>query len=201
MWPDALAAYARSLMVEAPLTNESLRPVFPPLVKTVTVRVLPERAFRRFTAELASWWPLASHSVGQAEAETVVMESGVGGRIVERLRSGREYTWGTITVWDPPRRVAFTWHPGRAPESAQDVEVTFRAQGAGTHVELMHTGFERLGPLGKKTRRGYPRGWAYVLGLFAERRGPFLLLVGGLSAAILSLRRLRAKPSRGASSD
>jgi len=162
---------------------------FTPIVKQVTIRATPEEAFRRFTSELASWWPLRSHSVGQAEAETVVMEGRVGGRIVEYIRGGQEAVWGTITAWDPPRRVAFTWHPGRAPETAQDVELVFTAAGARTSVRLTHRGFERLGALGKKARRGYPIGWSYVLGLYTRRRGPFMLLMGGLTALILAFRR------------
>ncbi len=178
------------------MTNETSTPVFTPILKTVTVRASPERAFRRFTAELATWWPLRSHSVGEADAETVVMEGRVGGRIVEKIRGGRESVWGTITAWEPPSRVAFTWHPGREPEIAQDVEVRFTAAGERTRVELVHKGFERLGKLGRTARRGYPIGWAYVLGLYAEKRSPFMLLVGGLTSAILAVRRLRAKQAR-----
>jgi hypothetical protein len=37
----------------------------PPLRKSITVGWSPEAAFRRFTAEIASWWPLRSHSVGE----------------------------------------------------------------------------------------------------------------------------------------
>lgn len=89
---------------------------FTPLVKNVTVKAPPDAAFRRFTAEIGAWWPLGSHSVGGQDAETVTMEGRAGGRIVERIRGGRECVWGTVTAWDPPRRVAFTWHPGRRPE-------------------------------------------------------------------------------------
>jgi len=165
---------------------------FTPLLKAVTVKAAPEQAFRRFTEELGSWWPLRSHSVGEEATETVLMEGRVGGRIVERIRGGREAVWGTVTVWDPPRRVAFTWHPGREPATAQDVEVRFTPLGDRTQVELEHRGFERLGQLARKARRGYPLGWTYVLGLYAERRGPLMLLLGGLTGLILAVRRARA---------
>jgi uncharacterized protein YndB with AHSA1/START domain len=165
---------------------------FSPIVKTVRVNAPPERAFLRFTAELGTWWPLQSHSVGQADAESVTMEPRVGGRIVERIRGGREAVWGTLTVWDPPRRVAFTWHPGREAATAQDVEVRFTPDGAGTRVELEHRGFERLGvKLGRTARRGYPLGWEYVLGLYAERGGALMWTLGATTALILGVRRLR----------
>jgi uncharacterized protein YndB with AHSA1/START domain len=176
-----------------PVTKTSTPALFSPIVKVVTVKARPEQAFRRFTDELAVWWPLKSHSVGEDTAETVLMEGRVGGRIVERIRGGREVIWGTITIWEPPRRVAFTWHPGQDPSTAQDVDVRFAAAGARTRVELEHRGFERLGADGRKARRGYPIGWAYVLGLYAERRGPFMLLVGGLTTMLMAVQRMRTK--------
>lgn len=165
--------------------------VFTPIHKVVRVRASQELAFRRFTAEIGSWWPLASHSVSEGQAETVVLEGRVGGRIVEKARGGGECVWGTVTAWEPPGRVAFTWHPGRSPEQAQDIEVRFSAEGERTRVDLVHRGFERLGTDAKKARRGYPIGWAYVLGLYAGRRGPFMLLVSGLTALLMGLARLR----------
>jgi uncharacterized protein YndB with AHSA1/START domain len=175
------------------VTNTATTGPFSPIVKVVTVRATPERAFRRFTDDIGVWWPLKSHSVGEEQAETVVMEGRVGGRILEKIRGGREVVWGTITAWEPPRRVAFTWHPGQAPSTAQDVEVRFAPSGARTRVELEHRGFERLGALGRRARRGYPIGWAYVLGLYADHRGPFMWLVGGLTTLLMALQRLRAK--------
>jgi uncharacterized protein YndB with AHSA1/START domain len=155
---------------------------FTPIHKVLTVKAAPDQAFRRFTAEMASWWPLRSHSVGEADAESVEMEGRVGGRIVERIRGGREACWGTITAWEPPRRVAFTWHPGQDPATAQDIEVRFTGVDGGTRVELSH--------------RGYPIGWSYVLGLYADRRGPFMLLMSGLTGTLMAAQRMRARFGR-----
>jgi hypothetical protein len=58
------------------------------ICKSITVRVPVETAFRVFTAELGSWWPLASKSVSLEDAETVVVEPGIGGRVYERARNG-----------------------------------------------------------------------------------------------------------------
>ena len=165
---------------------------FPPIRKSVTVSAPPEKAFQRFTAEMTSWWPLASHSVGQRDAESVTMEGREGGRIVERIRGGRECVWGTITAWDPPRRVAFTWHPADIPEHAQDVEVRFTPEGAATRVDLEHSGFERLGALAKRAHRGYPIGWSYVLGLYAGKRGPFMLFITIMTATMMGVMRAKA---------
>jgi uncharacterized protein YndB with AHSA1/START domain len=166
------------------------------VIKTVTVRAEPLQAFRRFTEGIGGWWPLASHSVGQKNAETVVFECRVGGRIVERIRGGRESVWGTVTSWDPPRRVAFTWHPGQNPETAQDIDVRFDADGAGTRVTLTHRGFERLGKKARLAHRGYPIGWAYVLGHYTQRGGPFMALVGGMTAVVMGVERVRSAFTR-----
>lgn len=161
----------------------------PPVVKQVLVHASPERAFARFTAEIASWWPLASHSVFEGKADRVRFEGQVGGRIVEGTPDGRESVWGTVKAWEPPRRVAFTWHPGHAPAQAQDVEVTFTAEGDRTRVKLVHVGFERLGEKdGRRAARAYPLGWAYVLGLYAGRRGVFMAAMRSLTNAMLAVR-------------
>jgi uncharacterized membrane protein len=140
-----------------------------PLRKTVTVPWPPDRAFARFTAELGSWWPLRSHSGGGARAERCVFEERLGGRIYEELGDGTRHVWGTATVWEPPTRTVFSWHPGREPDTAQSVEVRFVPDGTGTRLELTHSGWERLGSLARTARRGYPLGWSYVLNIWAGR--------------------------------
>lgn len=151
------------------MTSATSTPI-PPLHKSITVPWPQEAAFRRFTAEIHTWWPLRSHSIGGEKAETVVFEGRAGGRIYERLRGGEECTWGVVRAWEPPARVAFTWHPGRDPAQAQEVELRFVPDGRGTRLELTHTGWEKLAALGRKARRGYGIGWAYVLRLYAGRR-------------------------------
>jgi uncharacterized protein YndB with AHSA1/START domain len=138
-----------------------------PLVKTVVVPVGVERAFEAFTAETSAWWPLFSHSVGEAAASEVRMEGAVGGRIVEYGADGELATWGTVSDWDPPTSVGFSWHPGGDPDEAGQVTVTFTATGDGTEVQLVHSGWERRGD-GARARLSYNTGWDYVLGKFVE---------------------------------
>ena len=133
-WDDVLGAFAgrpargnATLPQKGNLTMAPSPKPIPPLHRSITVPWSQEASFRRFTAEIATWWPLRTHSCSEDRAETVVLEGRVGGRLVEKVRGGEEHTWGTVTAWDPPRRVAFTWHPGQSPETSQDVEVTFTA--------------------------------------------------------------------------
>lgn len=150
------------------MSEARTNPALEPVVKTITVPWPVERAFRRFTEEIAAWWPLATHSVGQSEARTCALEPREGGRLYETGDDGSEHAWGTVTRWDPPRAVAFTWHPGRAPETHQEVEVTFDPVEDGTRVRVVHTGWERLGEKAAETREGYVDGWEFVLGRYAE---------------------------------
>ena len=133
--------------------------------KTVRVKASVEAAFRLFTAGINGWWPLATHSVCEEEDASCAVEGRVGGRFFERARDGKEHVWGTVTAWEPPVRVAFTWHPGRAAAGAQSVEVRFSDAGSGvTLVELTHTGWEKLGAQAVSVRERYETGWDFVLG-------------------------------------
>jgi uncharacterized protein YndB with AHSA1/START domain len=136
--------------------------------KSVTVRVPIERAFRVFTDEIGSWWPLATKSVGEKEAVNLVLEPRIGGRVYEQVRSGEENDWGEVLVWEPPHRLAFSWHPGRAPETSQEVEVRFSAVGDATEVALEHRGWERLVATAAEIPEHYESGWDEVLSHYAE---------------------------------
>jgi uncharacterized protein YndB with AHSA1/START domain len=135
--------------------------------KSLTVRVLPERAFEVFT-ELGSWWPLASKSVSQDDAETVVVEPRVGGRVIEKTRGGEEHAWGEVLVWEPPARFAFSWHPGRAADTAQEVDVRFAAAGETTRVVLEHRGWEKLVGPGGEIPEHFDTGWDEALTSYIE---------------------------------
>ncbi|TWD73349.1 uncharacterized protein YndB with AHSA1/START domain [Kribbella amoyensis] len=138
-----------------------------PLVKTVVVPTTPERAFELFTAELGRWWPLASHSIAAEQATDVRFEGTVGGQIVEYTADGPVGTWGTVSTWNPPTSVNFSWHPGTDPTQAGQVTVRFTPTGDGTEVELTHTGWE-LRPDGARMRQNYDSGWPVVLTAYAN---------------------------------
>ena len=136
-----------------------------PVRRDVTVRCTPEQAFRVFTADMGTWWPTETHSVFREEAETCVLEPGVGGRIYERNRDGTILMWGEVTAWEPPTRLAFLWRPGRWPETPTDVDVRFEPVPEGTRVTLVHSGWERLGEAALEARAEYDAddGWGLVM--------------------------------------
>jgi uncharacterized protein YndB with AHSA1/START domain len=138
-----------------------------PVRKSVHVGLPVEDAFRVFTERFADWWPVATHSAYEADAATVVLETGEGGRLYEVSRRGEENTWGRVTAWEPPGRLVLTWSPNLEPAPDTEIEVRFTANGSGTDVELEHRAWEVLGERAETTRDAYEQGWRIVLGGYA----------------------------------
>ena len=139
----------------------------PPIRREVLVDAGPETAFDVFTAGIGRWWPVAGHSVHGAGG-TVAF---TGGQLVEQAATGQQAVWGTVTRWEPPAAVAFTWHPGRTPDRPSHVEVTFTAAGPQTLVTLVHSGWEVYADPAAM-RAEYDHGWPIVLGHYQEQAGP-----------------------------
>ncbi|HSR67238.1 MAG TPA: SRPBCC domain-containing protein [Acidobacteriota bacterium] len=136
-----------------------------PVHKTIEVDCPRQKAFEIFTARMADWWPLSTHSVSLDRAAFCGFEPRVGGQLYEERDDGRRFQWGTVLAWDAPRRIQVTWHPGYEEDRAQRVEVRFHEDGSRTRVELIHSGWEVLGERAQETRQGYDSGWDAVLNL------------------------------------
>jgi uncharacterized protein YndB with AHSA1/START domain len=137
----------------------------PPVIKTVTVRAAPERAFAFFARDLARWWPLAQFHTAPEPVDCAI-EPRVGGRVFERASDGRETSWGTVVAYEPPYRLAFSWLiGGLTVEQAQLIDIRFTAEDSGTRVELTHSGWEKLGDAAaaQRLREQYERGWATII--------------------------------------
>lgn len=141
-----------------------------PIVLDLVVPCPPDRAFDYFTRDIGRWWPLSTHSLGQADAAGVHFEPREGGRLIETERDGRELVWGSVTDWKPGTRLAFSWHLGKDPSTAQWVEVKFARNPAGTRVTLTHGGWERRGDDAAEARGNYAGGWKVV---FSEGYGGY----------------------------
>jgi uncharacterized protein YndB with AHSA1/START domain len=133
----------------------------PPVVKTVTVRAAPARAFALFADDFARWWPLARVHTGPDPADCAI-EPRVGGRVFERAADGRETAWGTVMAYDPPHRLAFSWIVELPAGMEQLVEIRFTAEDRGTTVGLTHSGWEKLGEAAASLRERYERGCGNV---------------------------------------
>lgn len=120
-------------------------------------------AFTTWTKRFGMWWPRGHTVTGDADV-AVVLEPGVGGRIFERASDGREVDWGWVTTWEPPHRLGYRWHIRRTPAEATDVDVTFVAvEDDACRIDIVHTGWERLGADAQTWRDANRGGWDGLL--------------------------------------
>jgi len=150
--------------------------------KSVLVKAPIERAFGVFVEQMETWWP-ATHHIGKTPFEAIFIEPCVGGRWYERDVEGKLADWGKVLAWDPPYRVALSWHVGPGhdspewvcdmdPAKASEVEIRFTAEGPGaTLVELEHSKLERHGEGWEQLRAIFdgPGAWSGILELFAKK--------------------------------
>lgn len=87
-----------------------------PIRESVHVDCPVEEAFRLFRERFGEWWP-------GDEMEGDVVDA------------------GSVTVWDPPGRIEFTWRR----QDNDTVNVKFDREAEGTRVTLTHTGWEGAG--------------------------------------------------------
>jgi len=145
-----------------------------PIVIEIELGGEPQAAYDAFVSGFGDWWPVLSHSLSRAPATRCAFEPHSGGPIVETAPDGTLHLWGNVTDLEPGRRVRFSWHPGREPDSAQWVEVTFEAAENGCRATLVHGGWDSLGEVAPLLRREYVPGWQTVFGecfaAYAQRR-------------------------------
>jgi uncharacterized protein YndB with AHSA1/START domain len=132
--------------------------------KTVLVDYAPAEAFDLFTAGIATWWPVKTHSFGGEAVTKVVFEPQVGGRVYEITDAG-EQDWGRVQSFDPPNGFKLEWLIGES--CGTEVEVTFTPEGPGSRVVLEHRGFTNA-----EWRENYAGGWGVMLGQFVEQTKP-----------------------------
>ena len=135
--------------------------------KTVTVDCTVEEAFRVFTAEARSWWPVETHSIN-VQVDEIVFEPRVGGAVYEIGANGERGHWATVLDWDPPHRLVLAWNILERPGDVTEVEVQFVPDGDSTRVELEHRGWEDVEVDAPEKRSNYDAGWDAVLGAYVD---------------------------------
>jgi Activator of Hsp90 ATPase homolog 1-like protein len=130
-----------------------------------------EHAFRTWTEDFARWWP-RSHTVAGDNTVDIVFEPRPGGRIFERAPDGAETDWGEVTRWEPPTRFGYLWHLRRDRADATDVDVVFVDVGDDRcRLEIVHSGWDRLGADALAWRGVNQDGWSGLLPHFAAAAG------------------------------
>ena len=160
LWGDVLTRFAEFVETQKEET------MLPPIVKTLHVPVSPSEAFHLFTARIAEWWPVESHSLSATSGEvpaSVEVEPREGGQVLERCTDGETRPWGRVTAWQPGEKFAVAWHVGRGEAEATDVTVVFARVEGGTQVTLTHDGWDALGEDAGFVHAGYLTGWDLVL--------------------------------------
>jgi uncharacterized protein YndB with AHSA1/START domain len=121
----------------------------------IRVKAPPERAFAAFVDEIGAWWRPSPLFETTPRPGRLSFEPGQGGRLIETRAGGKVFEIGQIRVWEPPRRLVFSWRQANFPlDLHTEVEVAFEAVGDETRVSVEHRGFDRV-PAGA-ARHGFP---------------------------------------------
>ncbi len=141
--------------------DSDLSETLAPVRKVLALQLPAARVFELYTRQIGQWWPLASHSLAEQQAQTCAIEGWVGGRVFERDRAGAERIWGEVQVWQPPRRLVHSWHPGGVLAHQTRVELLCQPIDANlTRLVLTHDGWRP----GDADRHGdYQSGWELIL--------------------------------------
>jgi uncharacterized protein YndB with AHSA1/START domain len=120
------------------------------------VKATPDRAFRAFVEEIGEWWRPNVLFQTTPRPGVLSFEPGEGGRLIETREGGKVFEIGTIGVWEPPRRLVFSWRQASFPlDLHTEVEVGFEAVGEETRVSVEHRGFDQV-PAGSAARHRFP---------------------------------------------
>lgn len=103
------------------------------ITEAIDVDTDPVTAFAVFTDEFDQWWgrgPIDAYDSWRLLERRI--EGGVGGRLVEDY-GDEERVVGTITIWEPGTRLAWTTR------NDVTIDVTFEAHASGTRVQVTGT--------------------------------------------------------------
>lgn len=143
--------------------------------KVVLVQAPQTIAWRVFTEEMGTWWPLANYKIGSARAVDAVIEPFIGGRWYELGEDGSTCDWGEVLSWEPPSRLVLSWDIGADwkydKNLKTEIELRFIVQDRdSTRVELEHRHLDRYGDRRDEMRRIFDTegDWGRFLQLFAD---------------------------------
>ena len=133
------------------------------------------RAFEVFTRDFGAFKP-PEHNLLQVPIAETVVETHVGGHIIDRGTDGSECRWARVLAFEPPDRFVFSWDISPSwqvetdPARTSEVEVTFTAvSGERTRVEIVHRHLDRHGDGWTGVRDGVStaEGWPLYLDRYA----------------------------------
>jgi uncharacterized protein YndB with AHSA1/START domain len=143
---------------------------------SIEVNAPAERAFEVFTRDFGAFKP-AEHNLLQVPIAETVVETHVGGHIIDRGADGSECPWATVLAYEPPERFVFSWDISpywqveTDTEKRSEVEVTFTAlDEERTRVDIDHRHLDRHGEGWAGVREGVStdQGWPLYLSRYAD---------------------------------
>jgi uncharacterized protein YndB with AHSA1/START domain len=144
--------------------------------KIIEVEAPREVAWRVFTEQMGTWWPLAVYKIGKANAVDAIIEPRVGGRWYERGEDGSTCDWGSVLTWEPTTRLVLSWDIDanfqHDPQLKTEIEVRFISEESGfTRVELEHRRLDRFGDRRAEMRNIFDKtgDWGQLLASFAQQ--------------------------------
>jgi len=135
-----------------------------PIVRTLALRCRRDAAFAAFTEHIGKWWPSGFTASGDKLAD-VVIEGKEGGRVYEVSKDGDEYGWGSVTAWDPGRRVVQSWTLALGGGRTTEVELLFSGDGDTCEVRFEHRGWS-ADQAADRSKFDAAGGWNVVLGAY-----------------------------------
>lgn len=143
--------------------------------KVIDVEAPQRVAWRVFTEQMGTWWPLAMYKIGKANAVDAIIEPRLGGRWYERGEDGSTCDWGRVLAWQPHDRLVLSWDVTADwqydPDLQTEIEIRFIPDGEGrTRVELKHRRLDRYGDRRDEMRTIFDKtgDWGRLLAGFAE---------------------------------
>ena len=122
------------------------------------------RRLSRFSPSGSATSSRRSTTCSAAPIAETVFEPRVGGHIYDRATDGTVCRWARVLVYDPPRRVVFSWDIGPTwqletdPEKASEVEVRFIEEAPTAPASSSSTGTSTATvQVGSRRRRRRPR--------------------------------------------
>jgi uncharacterized protein YndB with AHSA1/START domain len=158
------------------MSDQHSEMVDPNAVRKVVVLRAPQAiAWRVFTENMSTWWPLASYKIGKSNAVAAIVEPQVGGRWYERGEDGSTCQWGRVLAWEPPSRLVLSWDISANwqydPNLGTEIEINFIVEDERrTRVELEHRRLDRYGTQRDEMRAIFDKSgdWGRLLATFAE---------------------------------
>lgn len=111
-----------------------------PITHERRLRCSAEPAFADFAGRIGEWWD-PRYTPNPDTLEGVTIEPRVGGRVYSTHSDLGEHDWGEVTVWEPGRRVVWTFSLAQDPRHPSEVSAAFSDDDGGVTLRFAHGGW------------------------------------------------------------